>query len=44
MNDRVLEFRVNHGVAAVLDDDGLPVVFLQIGKRFDEHARLGLRI
>ncbi len=36
-----LEFAVDHGVAAELDDDRLPVVPGQPGQRLDEDARLG---
>ena len=38
-HDIVLELLVDHGVAAVLDDDDFAVILLDIGQRLDQHLR-----
>ena len=38
-HDGVLQFLVDHGVAAVFDDDGLLIIFLDIGQRLNQHFR-----
>ena len=39
LDEGLLELVVQHGVAAVLDDDGLTRVLLQPGQRLDERAQ-----
>ena len=44
MDDCVLELLVDHGVAAVLDDDRLPVIFLNVRQGFDQYFSFQLCI
>ena len=41
LHDGILEPLVDHGVAAVFDNNGFPRVFLHIRLRFGEHIRNG---
>lgn len=44
VNDRVLQLVVDHRVAAVLDDNRLTVVFLNVRKRLNQNVGFQLRI
>ena len=37
LHDRVFQFLIDHGVAAVFDDDRLPVIFLNKRQRFNQY-------
>ena len=40
LHDLLLEVLIDHRIAAVLDDDGLSVKFLDVGQRLDEDGCL----
>ncbi len=44
VDDRVLQLVIDHCVAAVLDDNGLTVIFLDIRKSLDQNVGAQLRI
>ena len=44
MDDRVLQLVIDHRVAAVLDDNGLTVIFLDIRKSLNQNVGSQLRI
>ena len=44
VDDRVLQSVIDHRVAAVLDDNGLTIIFLDIRKSLDQNVGSQLRI
>ena len=44
MNDRILELLIDHGVAAIFDNDRAAVVFLNVRQRLHQHIGFGFRV